>query len=302
MKTIQKTIPEDKSRRSFIKQSALAGALLAIHPYDLLAKRGQVASSHLTAAPAHRYTPVAIVWDAANLMIKDADIAWKMKDSISEQFNKMVAGQVLDRGLPYISEILTIIQGGSGWSEEIHPQVALVAGWLVYRETAKVMNAQDTSPDQILRQDVAVLKHTIGKSSSASPSAADVEDILKLLYHRATFRTHTLTPDTENWNEWVINYMDWYREDRQRMQSLARAWVSGEEASTDFFNPNDELIKIASDYSVSQIRLNESFVEGKGSSAYTQALAQSALALKSLDEFFKGNMSKSAFMQKHEIA
>ena len=155
-------------------------------------------------------------------------------------------------------------------------------------------------PAKHLRQDVAVLKHRIG-GEPASASVADTEDILKLLYHRTTFRTHTLTPDTNNWNEWVVNYMDWYREDRRRMPSLAKAWVADQEVSSDFFNPEDELIKTASDYSVRQIQLDESFVAGKGLSIYSKALAQSALALKSLDELFKGNVSRSTFMKKHEI-
>lgn len=294
-------IPEKNNRRLFIKQSALVGALLTTMPEELLS-RHRVLENGYQSVLKYRYTPVAIIWDAANLMIKDADVTWKMQDSISEQFNKMVAGRVLDQGQSFISEILTTIQEGSGWSEAIHPQVALVAGWLVYRQTAKVMNTQDISIDQILRQDVAVLKHRIGTNASASASAAETEDMLKLLYHRATFRTHTLTPDADNWNEWVVNYMDWYREDRKHMRSLAEAWVANEEADRDFFNPNDELIKIARDYSVRQIQLNEPFVTGKGASLYSRALAQSGLALKSLDEFFKGNISKAEFMKTHEIA
>ena len=235
-------------------------------------------------------------------MIKDADISWKMQDSISEQFNKMVAGRVLDRGQRFLPEILTTIQEGSGWSEAIHPQVALVAGWLIYRETAKVLSTQNNDPDQTLLQDVAVLKHKIGKNASAAVSAADTEDLLNMMYHRATFRTHTLTPDTDHWNEWVVNYMDWYREERRSMPSLAEAWVANQRADARFFNPDDELIKVANDYSIRQIQLDESFVEGKGTSIYSRALAQSALALKSLDEFFQGNISQSAFMKKYEIA
>lgn len=302
MNLSQNTPVEGKSRRSFIKQSALLGALLTATPFDVLPKQRLSERSYQIAALPYRYTPVALVWDAANLMMKDADITWKMQDSISEQFNRMVAGRVLDQGQAYISEILTTIQEGSGWSEAIHPQVALVGGWLVYRETAKVLNSSDVSADQTLRQDVAVLRNKIGKDSSASASVADTEDMLKLLYHRATFRTHTLTPDTDNWNEWVVNYMDWYRKDRQSMPALAEAWVANERVSPDFFNPEDELIKTAGDYSIRQIQLDESFVANKGSSLYTQALAQSALALKSLDEFFKGNISRAEFMKQRAIS
>ena len=298
--TLPTIATEGSSRRSFIKQSALLGALLATTPWDGLPAQRLAAKT--AAALKHRYTPVAIVWDAANLMIKDADITWKMQDSISEQFNRMVAGRVLDQGQSYIPEVLTTIQEGSGWSEAIHPQVALVGGWLVYRESAKVLNTQNVSADQILRQDVAVLRHKLGREASAPASAADTEDLLKLLYHRATFRTHTLTPDTDQWNTWVVNYMDWYRQDRKSMQPLAEAWVANEKVDPSFFDPDDALINVASDYSVRQIQLNESYVAGKGSSLYTQALSQSALALKSLDEFFKGNISKAAFMKQWGIS
>ena len=299
--TLPTIATEGSSRRSFIKQSALLSALLATTPWDGLPAQRLSAKASST-APTHRYTPVAIVWDAANLMIKDADITWKMQDSISEQFNRMVAGRVLDQGQAYLSEILTTIQEGSGWSEAIHPQVALVGGWLVYRESAKVLNTQNVSADQILRQDVAVLRHKIGREASAPASAADTEDILKLLYHRATFRTHTLTPDTDHWNTWVVNYLDWYRQDRKSMQPLAEAWVANEKVDPSFFDPDDELINVASDYSVRQIQLNESYVAGKGSSLYTQALSRSALALKSLDELFKGNISQAAFMKQWGIS
>ena len=296
-----KAVTGERSRRSFIKQSALLGALLTTTPFDALPKQRLSKNSYQIAAPTHRYTPVTIVWDAANLMMKDAGITWKMQDSISEQFNRMVAGRVLDQGQSHLPEILTTIQEGSGWSEAIHPQVALVGGWLVYRESAKVLNAQNISSDQVLQQDVAVLRHRIGSDSSSSASVVDTEGILKLLYHRATFRTHTLTPDTDHWNAWVVNYLDWYRQDRKNMQSLAEAWVAHEKVSPDFFNPEDELIKTASDYSIRQIQLNESFVADKGASLYTQALAQSALALKSLDEFFKGTLSQAEFMKQRGI-
>jgi len=298
------TIIKSQNRREFIKSSALIGAFLSLDPFSL-AYGNTVKLGDLPILK-ERLLPVSITWDAANLMMKDKNISWKMMDSISEQFNKMVSGKVLEKGKKFIPDILDIIHKGGAWSEEIHPKVALVAGWLIYREVVPIVTPlykHDTSTSDVYNREIAILKYKIAREIGGKVSKEEMEDILKLMFHRATFRTHTITPDREDWENWVVRYIDWYEQDRKGMGALAEAWVNGNDATDkSFFNPDDELIKIANDYSIWKVDLNESFLEGKGDSLYAKALSNATKAIKHLDEYFKGNMDKNAFMKKVNIA
>lgn len=292
------------SRRTFIKNSALLGALIAVDPFSLI--YGRSAEITDTGTLVERILPVAIQWDAANLMIKDTTISWKMMDSISEQFNKMVSGRVLEKGKKHIPEILDIIKAGDGWDEETHSRVALFAGWLINREVADVITPlykNDSDGVDALQRDATVLKYKIARENNDEVTTAHMEDLLMQMFHRATYRTHTLTPDKNDWDTWVINYLDWFHTDRASIRKLAQAWSDNTGAASDrqFFNPNDKLIQIANDYSIWEIELTPEFFDNKGDSLYTKALTNAAKAIKSLDDFFNDKLDKQVFMKKMNI-
>jgi len=250
-----------------------------------------------------RILPVSITWDVANLMSKDVNISWKMIESISEKISMMVSGSVLEKGKKYVPEILDIIDKGSGWDDATHPKVALVAGWLVYREIVPMVTPvyqNDAGQNDVYKRDIAILKYRIARANGGKVEKEEMEDILKMMFHRATFRTHTITPDSQDWENWVVRYLDWYNQDQEDLRALAGAWLLADDGSMDtaFFNPNDELIKIANDYSIWEVELTPGFLENKGDSLYAKTLANATKAVMGLDEYFKGNIDKQAFLKK----
>lgn len=299
-----KTYLKDYKRRDFLKSSVLMGTFFAVSPYSF-AIGERMDKLKYGAVIKERIVPVSINWDVANLMMKDVNISWKMMDSISEQFNKMVAGSVIDKGLDHVPEMLDIIQHGGAWDEETHRKAALFAGWVVHRQTADVfreMYKNDTDPLMVALRDAVVLKYKIARGTDVSPSQAAMEDLFKSLYHRATFRTHTLTPDTNDWERWVIDYLDWYAEDRRNMEELAKSWVQGLGGNA-FLEEDDVLLKLCNNYAIWEINLTEDFIKERvGKSYYAQAVARALIGVKTLDEYFKGNVSKEALIKKLNLS
>lgn len=314
--------PPTLDRRIFLKNSLFASAFLGFGP-SAYSFSGLIPSTHSflgtesvqnKVVKSERFVPVSIVWDVANLIMKDRNKSWKMMDSVSERFNRMVSGSVLQKNRQYLPEILTEIMEGNGWSEEIHPQVALFCGFLVHDKIEKAFAElqSDTKDDRsFLYRDCAILKLRINRETSgsgANPTKAEIADFLKQLYHRATFRTHTLTPDTQDWERWLVDYIDWYNADRRYLEELAEIYLKDDDqfqkhgAGTSFFDTKDELFRIANDYSVREIELSPTFVNNaKGDSLYARALADAILAVKSLDELFEGKIEKEKFRKMHNI-
>jgi len=281
------------SRRGFIKSSALFSALLAVDPFHFQRPGIKSKSNEMQ----ERIVPVSIAWDAANLMMKDTNLSWKMMDSISEQFNKLVSGRILEKGKKHISEMFDIVKMGGGWDSETHPRVALIAGWLIYREIPPVITPlyRQDHENGALSRDAEVLKFRIARDSAGSVTKEQLEDILKLMYHRAFFRTHTLTPNRQEWENWVGEIVDWHQADREKIGELASAWIENK-TTPGFFNANDELIRIANDYSIRELEISPQFLENKGDSLYARVLAKSAMAIKSLDNFFNDKITKQELM------
>jgi hypothetical protein len=305
--------PAQDNRRDFLKKSFLATAMVGLGPsaYAFLGDKKVLE----TVLFSERLTPISILWDVSNLILKDKNKTWKMMDSLSEGFNKMLCGSALRGHRQHLPSLLTTIKEGGGWDGEIHPQVALFAGFLAYGEVEKVF-ATIPKTDGIgtgaLYRDCTILKYRVERegqgSSTDKPTKDEIEDFLKLMYHRATFRTHTLTPDAEDWERWLVDYIDGYHRDRDYLKGLAEVYLEARPAyhknyaDTRFFDPEDEIIKMANDYSLREIDLTPSFVQDKGKSLYAKALTNAVIAVKSLDDYFDGRMNRSAFVEKYDIA
>ena len=286
-------------RREFIKQSAFLSALLAVNPYELYAKEEALG----TTVVKERIVPVSIVWDAANLMTKDKNISWKMIESISEKFNLMACGKVLDKGKDFVSELIDLTKAGNGWDDETHPRVALLAGWLIHREVANVFSPlypKDVNDMEVWKRDALILKYKIGKYSGQKVSEEKLADILKLMFHRAFFRTHTLTPDKQNWQNWVIDYVDYYHQDRENIDKISNAWNQSSNL-TGFFDSKNELIKLANDYSKWDMKIDQEYLSDISTCNYSKALSNATLALKTLDDFYENRISKQHLMNTLKI-
>lgn len=301
-----------ENRRDFLKKSFLATAMMGLSPTAFASWDGRNAED--MSLMRERLTPVSVLWDTANLILKDKNKTWKMMDSISSRFNHMLCGPVLEGHGQHASSLLTSIKDGGGWDEETHPQVALFAGWLAHREILKSFAAipkENSDKEGYLYRDCAILKFRVERdgmgSASEKPTPAEIEDFLKMMYHRTTFRTHTLTPDIDDWERWLVDYIDAHHRDREYLKRLAEVYFEDSEAYKDnfadtrFFDPEDEIIKMANDYSVREIDLSASFVQNKGESTYAKALTNAVIAVKSLDEYFDGKMERSAFVKKYDI-
>jgi len=286
-------------RREFIKQSAFLSALLAVNPYEFQAKTASISNTLIK----ERIVPVSIVWDTANLITKDKNASLSLTESISEKFNLMASGKVLEKGKKFIPELIDLVGAGDWWDETIYPRVALLAGWLTHREVAAVMSplyGQDANEAEVLKRDASILQYKIGKSSNQEVSDKELADILKLMFHRAFFRTHTLTPDKQNWENWVIEYLDYYHWDRENMDQLANAWLSNVKLDK-FFDSKDEIIAIANDHSIRELELTPDFFQNKGNSHYAKALINATRALKDLDLFIHAKISKSNLMNRLKL-
>ena len=286
-------------RREFIKQSAFLSALLAVNPYEFQAKAATINNTLIK----ERIVPVSIVWDTANLITKDKNASLSLTESISEKFNLMAGGKVLEKVKKHIPELIDLVGASNWWEEATYPKVALLAGWLTHREVTAVMSPlyrQDDNEAEVFKRDATILKYKIGKSSNQEVSDEALADILKLMFHRAFFRTHTLTPDKQNWENWVVDYLDYYHWDRENMDQLAKAWQS-KPLPDQFFDSKDEIIAIANDYSIRELELTPEFFQNKGNSLYAKALINATRALKDLDLFLHAEISKTNLMNRLKL-
>lgn len=187
-------------------------------------------------------------------------------------------------------------------------KVALFLGFLAYREIAKAFASQGgaDAQKQALYRDCAILKARLGKplpKGAIVPSTAEIADFLKALYHRTTFRTHTLTPDTEDWDRWLLAYIDWYQADQRYLDQLSGIYLAPSSefkthnAGKTFFDPEDRLVVTANDASIRELDVRTAArQETAGNSLYTTTLAKIVLAFASLDDYFHGHMDRQDFV------
>lgn len=107
-------------RRRFLKQSFLATAFVGLGPsvFPFPSKPETLAPLGLQ----QRFLSASLIWDAANLIMKDTGKTWKLMDSISERFNMMFSGNVLLKRPEYHLSMLEQVKQGGGWDSDTHPK------------------------------------------------------------------------------------------------------------------------------------------------------------------------------------
>jgi hypothetical protein len=296
-----------QSRREFIKNSALIGAVIATNPFKF-AEYNEIKIGSWPAIK-ERITPIAIIQDAGSLLSRDVTLGHVITEALHEELNLAFCGTSFEKGKQFFPEVLKSVKSAE-WGDEVrYKKASIVIGWLIYREMPAVFTPlykQESSEKGRLYRDAAVLKYKIEFLSTIN--AAEFEDMLKLMWHRAAVRMHTLTPDRQEWETWLENFADWYYQDRQTIEQYAKL-VKKENSSEwnefvdkpGFFSEDDHLIELANDFSYRTVSLDPGLLNGNGKSMYSKALSKGISSVKLLDQYFKEDISEKEIMNRLDI-
>jgi len=296
-----------QNRRDFIKNSAILGAVIAMNPLKLVPfnelKIGE------WPAIKERITPIAVIQDTVSLLSRESRLGHVITEALHEESNLVFCGSTFERGKKYFSEVLKLIQSAEYGDETRYQKAAVLTGWLIYRELPAIITPlykQETSEKGSMYRDTAILKYKTEIQSGANQE--EMEDILKLMWHRVASRMHTLTPDKEEWETWVADFADWYHQDRKSMEDFAellkrensREWNRYVQ-KTNFFSENNKLVQMANDFSIKNVKLDKELLSVNGESLYAKMIKRGIRAVKLLDEYFKDNLSEKQIMSRLNI-
>lgn len=315
------------NRRQFLTHTATAGAGLAVglrafarDATPFMRTAGSlVAGTHLT--------PILLVDDAIRLTLLNQSISDEFKSALIEHHHFALASGALNREGKDVLALLSAIR--EGWAgrdcmeidnhsvagDMLEPKMAFAAGWLAQRAARTSIYGADapaTVDDRSIYHDVTLL-HAIHDSEPVDPftSGASVDELaqfLQLMYYRAYMRMHTIDPDFDDVEAWILRVVKKNREIEDLTRRYAEAYLNPDASkrrqyveAPNFYAAADPIIELArmlqQGVTESSIRLADAVEASTSGSRYAQALGRAYSALESIDAYNSRVIAASELVQ-----
>ena len=307
-----------QDRRRFLTQLSLSGTALTVAP--ALLRAASLPPSSAGPFRVRGLLPVALTEDCFDLAFVMPELSDLTKTALAGDIDLKIPGNkgrlapslrlkmealpdVLKKIKEPVQEAKSIqadklsfllgILSNNALRDQLHP---------VYEQYPN--DAQELS----IYQDTYLLKTLAG--NNASPvKYDDLNQLLKVMLPRAITRVHTLIPDSQNGEAWVVRMGEWRKENNDLMEQYARIYTQPDPAKVkqyvrdaNFYAVDDALIQLArktqNGKRVEAKGLNrevEKAMNGSGS-RYAQALATSVHRVRTVDKFLRGTIDESALV------
>ena len=193
---------------------------------------------------------------------------------------------------------------------------SLAAGWLAHHSAHDALYG-DAPPegidDRALYHDVTLL-HALHDSEPVPPAdpSASVDELARLLqmmYLRTYIRMHTIDPDFDEVEPWILRLVAWHRDLEPLTRRYARAYLQPDPAlvrryveEPGFYNPDDLLIRLARTLHQGIANGPVDVAQAASSSAeqsrYARALGRAYRTIKAVGDFHAGHLHR-ADLERH---
>ncbi len=194
----------------------------------------------------------------------------------------------------------------------LEPKLAFAAGWLAHRAAhAAIYDGprEDAGiDDRALYHDVTLL-HAMHQSEPVEPFGATASvdalaQLLQMMYLRTYMRMHTIDPDFDDVEDWILRLVRRSRDLESLTQRYAAAYLQPEAAKLrryvevpNFYDASDPLIQLARSLhqgiTESTVDLEEAVAASSAQSQYARALGHAYQALASVSAFHEGNLGEA---------
>lgn len=308
-------------RRTFLWQAALASAALTLTPSGLTAAPAARARSRVRAGG---LTPILAFDDAVRL----AAVRGLHPDVLRVllEFRDLARPSYLLHADE--AEIVGLLrQVRRGWSDRddeearrhrirgdmMRQRLAVAASWLSHQGIHSTLGDGDVSVERIFYRDAAVLRalyasdpRPAGAASVPAAAPADLADLLRASHQRTFIRMHTLDPDPDDLDGWVVRLVRWHREIEPVAERYAEAYLRPDPdrlrrhvAAPNFYDHSDGLIRLAralhQGRPVSADALGPALQEAPSQSLYARSLARALHRLEAVSGFFGRDIDASTF-------
>ena len=192
----------------------------------------------------------------------------------------------------------------------LESKLAFAAGWLAQRTAhAAIYGDQNAGfDDRALYHDVTLL-HAMHQSEPVEPSGATASvdalaQLLQMMYLRTYMRMHTIDPDFDDVEGWILRLVRRSRDLESLTQRYAAAYLQPEAAKLrryvevpNFYDASDPLIQLARSLhqgiTESTVDLEEAVAASPAQSQYARALGHAYQALASVSAFHEGALGEA---------
>jgi len=280
-----------QNRREFLKILAASGIGSAFFSH--------IASAHPYAAPGNTGLPnnltvAAIMNDVATLAVRNQVVDMKLLTAIYSDYHITAAGnmsrfgwmvnapesdvaQVLHNEKERADHLFNSMSKADRDNPDSEPmqqffnancKVSLMLGWFMAEGIRNILSplwadAGDDYTDMAIYQDMYVLSKVAAKSAV---QADGVASLMNEMLPRMLTRTHTLTPDYDDGQNWTVRISEWRPKTAALVEKCAVAYAQPDPAKLqafvtepDFYDEQDEIIAAAR----AQARIDRSAMNSK---------------------------------------
>jgi hypothetical protein len=308
-----------ESRRSFFKNSALVGVGIMFLPEAILGNTQMPAPGLL----GERLTSLAIADDIFRLVKASSEISETIKKVVEPHINEHVPGNTarLARNIPGLEKqsinILKIAREGIQKKDEFAGEkLALALGAIAFQTVNQELKSfgaiiKGNGSETGLYMDASVLKamNGIGLTENVNGDADDLASLFKGITPRVLTRFHTLIPDDDDAENWIISMFDWRHETDMYYNKLAALYTQPDKKKLEsliikpgFLNTQDELYTAARGLRQNNhsetARLQTAFAKAENQSMYTRALARGYSNVNMAAAYFEGKMDEKELVKR----
>ena len=301
-------------RRDFLKISALLGAgTVLLGRVPLLA----------TPAPARgrlgTLTALALADDTLWLARRAPALVPALQESLVFGINVFEPlpgnaaffGQLMPAKLADVVDLLS--EARDRWpnrsaDDHLDLKLALITGWLVQRAGEYVIGpvlAQTADPAEASTYQDAAIVRARSAHRSGQATEAEVAALLREMVPRTLTRFHTLIPDYDDAEGWVLRLQEWRTAHADMIERYARAFADTRSdqyrryvVEPNFYDAHDAALDLADRVrhgaAEEQIDL-QPIVESQHASLYGKALAQGIGHLLSMNAYLQGALDNQSF-------
>lgn len=313
-----------QNRRDFLTHTALAGAGIAIGLPAAARDAFSVAMAASPLAAGAHLTPILAVDDALRLSLLDRALNEDVKAVMIAHHGFYQSSGVLAREEDDVLTLLgTIREKWAGRDrlpverheyngDMLEPKLAFVTGWLAHQAVQQHIYGDEAHPgidEKAVYHDVT-LCHSIFKSEPVSqdarkPTVDELAHLLEMMYLRTYVRMHTIDPDFDDVENWIIRYVKWSEDTRALTRNYARAYLEPDAEKVqryvnrpNFYDASNPLIVLARDLqqgiTETTIDLAEAMQVARGQSQYARALAGACARIQAVGAFMDGVADQAA--------
>ena len=310
------------NRRDFLTRTAVAGVGLTLGLPAFARNASSFAFTANALATGTHLTPLLLLEDALRLALVNPAINADLKTALIAHQAFMQSSGALTGNKHDVMALLATVR--DGWAErdglkvknhEVHgdmfsSKLAFAAGWLTQRAArAALYDAHDADlNDRMLYHDVTLL-HALHESEPLEPTEAtasveDLAQLFQLMYLRAYIRMHTIDPDFDDPEGWILRVVKRNRDLESLAQRYAAAYLQPDPAklqryveAPNFYDASDPLIQLVrtlhQGITESPIDLEEAVAAASSQSQYARALEHTYQTLTSVSAFHAGTLSEA---------